>query len=82
MCSGARGGETHQLLFWQDLPVRSEFLAAPSLAFANRRQTWGEVVEGPGCAVLGLGWNRPRRVGGDGTPGPIRKMKKKFNILS
>lgn len=77
MCSGPRGGETHQLPFWQDLPVRSEFLAAPSLTFANRRQTWGEVVEGPGCAVLGQGWNRR-----DGTPGPIRKLKKKFNILS
>ena len=49
------GGETHQLPFWQDLPVLSEFLAAPSLAFANRRPTWREVVEGPGSAVLGQG---------------------------
>lgn len=51
--TGWWGEGTHQLLFWQDLPVLSEFLAAPSLAFANRRRTWGEVVEGPVCVVLG-----------------------------
>ena len=67
--TGWWGGETHQLLFWQDLLVQSEFLAAPSLAFANRRRTWGEVVEGLGCAVLGKG-GIEIDLGGDGIPGP------------
>lgn len=60
-------GETHQLPFWQDLPVQSEFLAAPSLAFANRRQTWAKWWKGVVALCLGKGVIDLR---GDGIPGP------------
>lgn len=48
---GKRWGKTHQPLSLRDRLVRSEFLAALSSAFANRRQTWGEVV---GCGEAGM----------------------------
>ena len=57
-------GETHQPLSWRDRPVRSEFPAAPSSAFANRRQTWSAEC----CGVWGVGcgvrvWGEDGRAG-------------------